>query len=226
MNFSISVEKLTDDSLMRKACEMTFLGKSGQSLLSMYKSEHSPVRTQLFWVEFNHIPLFVSTHILRHHVGSVPYQLTCRDDRNGGNVGFPERIEGVQGNVSNLMSSINGEFKGVNSEELYESIQDDLEYLKTNADRLTPVNLGLLLNAQSLIDMAKLRLCFQAHKTTIKIFKDLKEKIREVDPDLAEMMVVKCVYRNGLCGEPKCCGYNQSRQFKNELHQYLTHFDH
>lgn len=224
--FNISVEKLTNESLMRKACEMTFLGKSNQSLLSMYKSEHSPVRTQLFWVEFNHIPLFVSTHLLRHHVGSVPYQLTCRDDRKGGNVGFPERIEGIQSDICNLASAVDVGADGVTRETLYESIQDDLEFLKTNADRLTPVNLGILINAQSLIDMAKLRLCLQAHKSTIKIFKALKEKIREVDPDLAEMMVVKCVYRNGLCGEPKCCGYNQTRQFKNELHQYSAHFDH
>lgn len=223
-DFSVSVEKLTNDSLMRKACEMTFLGKSNQSLLSMYKSEHSPVRTQLFWVEFNHIPLFVSTHLLRHHVGAIPYQLTCRDDRNGGNVSFPERIEGVQGKIANLTHIVESKEGDQAYEGLYEDIQDDLEFLKSNADRLTPVNLGLLLNAQSLIDMAKLRLCLQAHKTTIQIFKSLKDKIKEVDPDLAEMMVVKCVYRNGLCGEPMCCGYNQTKQFKNELHQYTMHF--
>ena len=38
--FTISVKKLTDEELMREACEMTFLGTSKQSLLSIYKSEH------------------------------------------------------------------------------------------------------------------------------------------------------------------------------------------
>ena len=78
--FNVSVRKLTDETLMREACEMTFLGESKQSLLSIYKSEHSPVITQMFWVRFEGIPLFISTPLLRHHVGAVPYQLTFRDD--------------------------------------------------------------------------------------------------------------------------------------------------
>lgn len=48
-NFSVTVRKLTDRDLMLEACESTFIGKSNQSLLSIYKSEHSPARTQLFW---------------------------------------------------------------------------------------------------------------------------------------------------------------------------------
>lgn len=49
-NFTVSVRKLTDKELMQRACEMTFLGTSKQSLLSMYKAEHSPTRTQVFWI--------------------------------------------------------------------------------------------------------------------------------------------------------------------------------
>lgn len=49
-DFTVSVKKLTDEELMREACETTFLGESHISLNSIYKSEHSPVRTQLFWV--------------------------------------------------------------------------------------------------------------------------------------------------------------------------------
>ena len=73
-DFVVSVKKLTDADLMREACQMTFIGKSHQSLLSIYKTEHSPVRSQLFWVKFEGIPLYISTHLLRHHVGSVPFQ--------------------------------------------------------------------------------------------------------------------------------------------------------
>lgn len=223
--FNISVTKLTDASLMRRACEMTFLGKSQQSLLSMYKSEHSPSRTQLFWVELKSVPLFVSTHLLRHHVGLVPFQLTCRDDRKGGNVAFPERIEGIQNKVCDITTKLDNGSDDVEFEKLYEDIQDDLEDLKTGADRLTPVNLGLLVNAQSLIDMAKLRLCLQSHKTTIAVFQELKDEVARVDPDLAAMMVVKCVYRNGLCGEPKCCGYNKTKAFNKELAEYTALFE-
>jgi len=62
-DFVVSVRKITDESLMREACEMTFLGNSSQKMLSIYKSEHSPVRTQIFWVTAKNIPLFVATHL-------------------------------------------------------------------------------------------------------------------------------------------------------------------
>lgn len=47
-DLQVSVKKLTDEELMREACESTFLGKSRASLLDLYKAEHSPVRTQMF----------------------------------------------------------------------------------------------------------------------------------------------------------------------------------
>ena len=103
-------------------------------------------------------------------------------------------------------------------------IQDELTFLQNNADRYTPVNLGLLINSQSLIDMAKLRLCKQAHKETIEVFTAIKNEISKNDPELAAMMVKKCVYRNGLCCESKCCGYNNSPNFKKELSEYLFNF--
>lgn len=216
--FSISVKKITDVGLMREACEMTFNGHSSQSLLSIYKSEHSPVRTQMFWVRFMNIPLFISTHILRHHVGSTPYQLTCRDDRDGANPMLPERIKVINEKLEEV------KMYGVEKSKNLDAIENDLANIAENCDRNTPVNLGLFLNAQSLIDMAKLRLCNQAHKDTIKVFQALKDKVAEVDPELASLMVRKCVYRNGLCGEPRCCGYNTTPAFLKEKIEYLRNF--
>lgn len=219
--FSISVRKLTDEELMREACECTILGKSHQSLLSIYKSEHSPARTQLFWAKFVNIPLFVSTHLLRHHVGSVPFQLTCRDDREGGNPGLKAKVDLLKDKLAILRT-----FEGTLAEKsaMIDRICDSLDWLKNNADRETPVNLGLCLNAQSLIDMAKLRLCHQAHKDTIEVFQELKNHIRQIDPDLFKMMVPKCVYRNGICGEPHCCGYVGTPQWAIELAEYRQNF--
>lgn len=212
--FIVTVRKLTDADLMREACEMTFGGTSQQNLLSIYKSEHSPARTQMFWITASNIPLFVATHLLRHHVGSVPFQLTCRDDRVGGNPGLIGRLNGV---ISRLQESV--------SETTIDSAITELKWLQENSDRYTPVNLGLFVNAQSLIDMAKLRLCEgQAHPETVHVFKEIKNRIHELDPDLAAMMVRKCVYRGGICGEPRCCGFNHSHNFKQELKQYIENF--
>lgn len=222
-SFEVKVTKLTDESLMIDACEMTFAGKSKQSLLSMYKSEHSPARTQMFWIKCLNIPLYISTHLLRHHVGSQPYQLTCRTDRKGGNVGFVERTsELIDGLKSSLLGAQNGDYDWL-PENLEEYIKE-LEWLRANADRHTPVNLGILVNAQSLIDMAKLRECFQASAGTREVFAAIKEKVAEIDPELAILMVKKCVYRNGLCGEPKCCGYNTTKPFQKELEEYKSNF--
>ncbi|NDV63931.1 FAD-dependent thymidylate synthase [Bacteroides sp. 224] len=222
-DFVVSVRKVTDESLMQEACEMTFLGKSRQQLLSIYKSEHSPARTQLFWITAKNIPLFIATHLLRHHVGSVPFQLTCRDDRKGGNPGLIAKVSSV---VEKLSLHLNMHQNGYNDgleEALEDSIQE-LEWLKENSDRYTPVNLGLFVNAQSLIDMAKLRLCLQAHKETVLVFQEIKKQIELVDPALSSVMVRKCVYRGGICGESTCCGFNNTPAFKIELEQYLTNF--
>ncbi len=215
--FTVSVRKLTDDDLMREACESTFMGKSHASLLDLYKAEHSPVRTQIFWVTLKNIPLFISTHLLRHHVGSVPFQLTCRDDRKGGNPGMVQKIDEIVGKLHKPIS----EFQ-------YDEINDvceELDWLKNNADRYTPVNLSLLVNAQSLIDMSKLRLCNQAHVETRMVFNRIKEEIAKIDPSLASMMVRKCVYRGGLCGEMRCCGFNNTLAFQDEMRAYASNFN-
>ena len=83
-NFSVTVRKLTDRDLMLEACESTFIGKSNQSLLSIYKSEHSPARTQLFWITIKNAPLFAVSHMVRHHIGIEKFQLTMRNDRPAG----------------------------------------------------------------------------------------------------------------------------------------------
>ena len=224
-NVSVSVRKLTDEDLMREACECTFLGTSHQSLLSMYKSEHSPSRTQMFWIKLKHIPLFIATHLLRHHVGSVPFQLTCRDDReHGGNPGLITKVDDAIEKLSMLLTMINSA-SYESQESLIKSVMEQLAWLQKNADRYTPVDLGLCVNAQSLIDMAKLRLCTGcAHSETVQVFRALKTAVADVDPDLAAMMVRKCVYRNGLCGESRCCGFNRTGAFRKELTAYLSHF--
>ena len=224
-DFIVSVRKLTDEELMREACGMTFLGESHQTLLSIYKSEHSPVRTQMFWVTLTNIPLFVSTHLLRHHVGSQPYQLTCRNDRKGGNPGLPFKMDMLKAQLQELMSHFHkGGVYTAEQHQKMDEMLEEMDWLKYNADRETPVNLGLCLNAQSLIDMAKLRLCCQASIETRKVFEHIRFKISEIDEALAQMMVRKCIYRNGLCGEPRCCGYNSSDLFKVELERYLENF--
>lgn len=213
----VTVTKSTSKELMNKACEKTFLGKSNISLLQIYKLEHSPARTQMFWVECEDIPLFVSTHLLRHHVGSQPFALTHRVDRRGKKENVSAFIDEIKKELDNLYK-LEGEELRVKKDQINELLTN----IESKSGRNNPTNLGLFLNAQSLIDMAKLRLCNHASKETREVFIAIKNEVAKVDPDLVKMMVRKCVYRNGIC--PESCGFNKTAQFKVELEEYLSNF--
>ena len=80
----ITAEKLTYHDLMRKACSFTLGGRiSNVSAEALYRSEHSPIRTQIFWIEMEDIPTFVSVHLVRHKAGCEHFVKSNRDDRGG-----------------------------------------------------------------------------------------------------------------------------------------------
>jgi len=83
-------------------------------------------------------------------------------------------------------------------------------------DRYTLVNHRFIANAESILHIARRRLCFKASEETHETVKFMKEKIREIDPDLAHYMVPNCVYRGGICPEPKACGNYRVRKFGGE----------
>lgn len=159
---TITIKKLTDETLLRRACEMTMHGKTGNvSLDSMYMAEHSPCRTQLFWLEMQGIPSFVSVHFVRHKIGVEHFVMSNRDDRGGGEAG--------------------------------------------EVTRLSPVNHGMLINAQALINMARKRLCGKAHIETQRVMLSILNAMRETDPALARCLVPDCLYRH-RCNELSSCG--------------------
>ena len=164
---NVIVKRVSDSSLMQRACEMTMKGKASKmTLRKIYECEHSPIRCCLFWVEMLNIPTFVSVHLVRHSIGVTHYVESNRDDRGG-----------------------------------------------VQADRMTPVNHGMLLNAQTLINMARKRLCTNAHEETRKVMGLIKEEVGKIDPDLASFMVRDCEYR-GKCCELKRCGYFENCKAK------------
>lgn len=159
----IRIKKLTDVSHMRRACEMTWKGNgrpSKMTLRSIYDCEHSPIRSQVFWIEMIGVLSFVSVHFVRHKIGVEHFVQSNREDRGG------------TGDVN----------------------------------RQTPVDHGMLVNAQALINMARKRLCFKAHKETRETMLAIKDAMAAVDPDLVMFLVPECEYRRG-CHEPKPCGW-------------------
>lgn len=156
----ITATKLTDILLMRKACESTMQsGESKMTLDKIYRCEHSPIRTQLFWVEMVDIPTFVSVHFSRHKIGVEHFVMSNRSDRGG----------------------------------------------VANVDRNSLVKHSMLINAQSLVNMARKRLCGQASDETCMVMEKIKVAVAAVDEVLTDYMVRECQYRNGRCPELRPC---------------------
>jgi len=75
------------------------------------------------------------------------------------------------------------------------------------ADRNTLINHTMKINAESLITLARKRLCLKSHPVTVQTVSLIKKQIKEVDPALYKFMVPECVFRNGICAEGKwTCG--------------------
>jgi hypothetical protein len=82
----ITATKITNLSDAHLAIESTmhagFAAKC--SLDQLYRWEHSPSRTQLFWINMLDIPTKVSVHLVRHAaVGQQHFVMSNRSDRGG-----------------------------------------------------------------------------------------------------------------------------------------------
>lgn len=159
---NIKVTKLTDLYLLQKANSFTSGKESHMNLATAYKNGHSPIRTQLFWIACEGIPLFVASQLVRQHVGVQFFQKSHRPDRNPN-----ARDEG----------------------------------------RMTPTDLAFIINAEALINMAHKRLCTKASKETWEVVRAICDLVEECDPDLQRHLVPQCVFRGGICPEPKSCGW-------------------
>lgn len=199
--FEVNVIKLTDVSLAQRACSFTTGKESHITLSKLYKYGHSPIRTQLFWVELKNIPLFVASQLVRSHVGVQFFQISKRIDRGGED--FKEVCIDIMNNIDNPDSIIK------------------ISELPAKFDRYAPTDLAFIINAEALINMSHKRLCNKASIETREIVGAIKEKIKTIDPELYKHLVPMCIYRGGICSEPNSCGLNKSEIFKKMLENYL-----
>ena len=80
----VTVTKKTTYADMAEACAATMNRDSANPApLTLYVSNHSPIRTQEFKVFMEDIPTFVSVHLVRHGMGQLPFVGTNREDRPG-----------------------------------------------------------------------------------------------------------------------------------------------
>ena len=77
----------------------------------------------------------------------------------------------------------------------------------------------MVLNAESMINVSKKRLCYQASKETRKLWENVIKELSFIEPELASVCVKDCVYRGG-CFEFKPCGYSNSVKWMEEMVDY------
>lgn len=102
------------------------------------------------------------------------------------------------------------------------SQREDRRKLECDRDDLpqgTPNDQDFVVNAQTLKNISRKRLCNCASKETREAWQMVKDKIREFDPVMADKMVRNCVYC-GFCPELKCCGFVNTEEYKKELEAY------
>ena len=196
----IQVTKLTDLDLLHRANEFTTGHESNMSLERAYFYGHSPIRTQIFWVEMIDIPLFVASQLVRQHVGVQFFQRSKRIDRGGED--FTEVCDDLARDITEIWKQQDADAVA--------GLQSIIADLPNRFDRYAPTDLACIINAEALINMAHKRLCSKASKETREVVEILRDKVAGVDRALARMMVRPCVAHGGICREPKCCGYNQT----------------
>lgn len=79
----VTVEPITTVEDARIACGSTIGKDSRICLEDLAYCEHSPLRTQEFWVKMVDIPTFVSIHLVRHKIGVEHFVKSNRTDRGG-----------------------------------------------------------------------------------------------------------------------------------------------
>jgi hypothetical protein len=73
-----------------------------------------------------------------------------------------------------------------------------------DAGRMTPVDAMFIMNAQTLINISRRRLCFKASKETFDVWNQVRRAIFDISPELFRAMVPDCEYR-GRCTALKPC---------------------
>ena len=99
------------------------------------------------------------------------------------------------------------------------------EYDRNTAPQNATVTHACVANLQAIINISKVRLCKQASCETRYAWVMFLGELMSYMPEVPSFCQPTCVYRNGICPEPRCCGFNRTPQFNNILDEYRLLFD-
>lgn len=82
-------------------------------------------------------------------------------------------------------------------------------YDRNKAPQDAMVSHIISLNAQAFVHLCHARLCYQADALTRLVVEEMVRLAVESNPECKSVLQKRCEYRNGLCTEFNCCGYNK-----------------
>lgn len=135
----------------------------------------------------------------------LEFDWTWEDIKQWVTVHIVRHHEGCEKFVHTQRVDRNPLLKGLNRDELPQGLLNEMD---------------MTANAQALINISRKRLCSCASPETREAWKAVIEKVKQIDPIVAEKCVPECVYR-GFCPEfDRCCGYVNSKQYQEQLKIY------
>ncbi len=159
-------------------------------------AEHSPIKLVEYTISFKDLRQWVGVHLLRHPF-VLPFIHTQRVDKRD----LDEYVDKV---MSILSDDVKNDPSFNKRDYLFQGQTNDQDFV---------------VNAQTLINISKKRLCTCASKETRDAWKAVQDAIREFDPVMASFMVPSCVYR-GFCPEKDSCGYWKTKKFNKDVNDY------
>jgi len=96
---------------------------------------------------------------------------------------------------------------------------DRTEFNRNNLPQGSLVEHEIEVNAQSIINISRRRLCNSASKETREAWKEFLNSFKENQQELFNVCVPDCIYR-GWCYEFKSCGYHKTDDYKKKLEKY------
>ena len=108
-------------------------------------------------------------------------------------------------------------------EHFVSSQRNDIQklYDRRKAPQNAPVNHRCVANFQAILNISRSRLCLNASTETTKAWEFFLDNLLFYEPELVQLCVKPCIYRNGICPEVfKPCGYNKTEHYKIYQKQY------
>lgn len=161
-------------------------------------AEHSPIKLVEYRISYADLRQWVGVHLIRHE-HSLPMIHSQRGDRRD-----------IDAMIEKVMSILGDDIK--NSPDFNK--RDYLFQGEVNDQ-------DFYVNAQTLINISRKRLCACASPETRYAWKLVKEAINEFDPIMAAFMVPNCIYR-GRCPEIETCGYHTTEAHHKAVDEYWS----